>query len=141
MSTFEKEMKMCGRLYCHVSIRMTDVWIWEMEMCCGMHIESLYKKLLQCCQQGATTGNPPPSAPSPLWMNVWDGCRTPTQPARNVQRFWLLDVDKFCHFLRPEALFTPCLYYIADNECSPYTHCWPFWARGTIVRSKYILSE
>lgn len=33
-----------------------DTWKWEMEMCCSMHIQSLYEKLLQCQQQGITTG-------------------------------------------------------------------------------------
>lgn len=35
---------------------MSDVWKWELRMCCSMHVESLYKQLLQCLQQGTTTG-------------------------------------------------------------------------------------
>lgn len=33
-----------------------NVWKWEMDMCCSMHIESLYKQLLLCKEQGMSTG-------------------------------------------------------------------------------------
>lgn len=33
-----------------------DVWKWEMDMCCSMQIESLYKKLLVCKEKGTMTG-------------------------------------------------------------------------------------
>ena len=35
---------------------MSDVWKWELKMCCSLHVESLYKLLLQCQQQEITTG-------------------------------------------------------------------------------------
>lgn len=33
-----------------------NVWKWEMEMCCGLHVKSLLKLLQLCEDEGNTTG-------------------------------------------------------------------------------------
>lgn len=34
---------------------MTDVWKWEIKMCCSLHIQSLLKLLQKCQDEGDTT--------------------------------------------------------------------------------------